>query len=238
MSEYTRPSIEPVEFRDADGEVIDYGNRWAAFDGTPPEDSYSVDDHPERFAPLHTVASALIDHLVATYDVDVEEGAGVDSDGMPPEQVARAVRLAPRSSTSAPLTIVFTDYPAVRLQAGVLFSTVFPSCGCNACDERWDHGADELEWQTLAIAGGGFSERVSAPRMPKLSHDRRGGWVMSMGQTVSYQLRHPDGVGEQGGESPAKDVPKDRLAAAQSRLADVAAVSPDGSWQAWPRKKL
>ena len=44
--------------------VIEYGNRWASRGGTPPEDSYSVDEHPERFAPLHTVAAALIDYLV------------------------------------------------------------------------------------------------------------------------------------------------------------------------------
>lgn len=36
--------------RDTDGQVIDYGNRWGG--GSPPEDGYSVETHPERFAPL------------------------------------------------------------------------------------------------------------------------------------------------------------------------------------------
>src|SRR5690625_4141229 len=77
MGGYVRPSVESVEFRDDDGNIIDYGNRWASRGGIPPEDSYSVDGHPERFAPLHTIAAALIDYLVSTYEVDVEEGPHV-----------------------------------------------------------------------------------------------------------------------------------------------------------------
>ena len=106
MSEYTRPQIESVEFRDDDGNVIEYGNRWASRGGTPPEDSYSVDEHPERFAPLHTVAAALIDYLVSNYEVDVEEGRHV-TDGLLPaptvEETVRAERLTPREQACAPL---------------------------------------------------------------------------------------------------------------------------------------
>src|SRR5690625_1937716 len=99
MSGYVRPSVESVEFRDDDGNIIDYGNRWASRGGTPPGDSYSVDDHPERFAPLHIVAAALIDYLASTYEVDVEEGHHV-TDGLlhapTAEETVRAVRLTPR----------------------------------------------------------------------------------------------------------------------------------------------
>ena len=38
----------------------------------PPEDTYSVTRHPERFAPLLEVARALREYLVATYDVTVD----------------------------------------------------------------------------------------------------------------------------------------------------------------------
>lgn len=68
---YARPEIPVQVFRDAAGQIIEYGNRWGA--GAPPEDSYSVDTHPERFAPLHTVAEALIAHLTAGYDTAVSE---------------------------------------------------------------------------------------------------------------------------------------------------------------------
>lgn len=57
VSPYLRPTIESPIFLDAEGQVIDYGNRWG---GSPPEDTYSVDTHPERFAPIHAIADALI----------------------------------------------------------------------------------------------------------------------------------------------------------------------------------
>jgi|GEM_PF-4358317 len=62
----TRSYIKPVELRDSNGNTIDYGNRWVSFDGFPPETSYSVIEHPERFVPLHLVAAALIDYLAAS----------------------------------------------------------------------------------------------------------------------------------------------------------------------------
>ena len=66
MSSYVRPLIEAPVFRDADGAVINYGSRWH---GSPPEDTYSVDTHPERFAPLHVVADALIGLFVLAVGV-------------------------------------------------------------------------------------------------------------------------------------------------------------------------
>ena len=95
VSSYTRPSIDTPVFRDVGGQVIDYGNRWS---GSPPEDTYSVDTHPERFAPVHTVADALIDHLRDTYDVVVEEGEEMAADLLHPafHDVVRAVRIRPR----------------------------------------------------------------------------------------------------------------------------------------------
>lgn len=236
MREYTRPYVEPVEFRDDEGNVIDYGNRWAGL-GTPPEDSYSVVDHPERFAPLHAVAEALIDYLVSRYEVDVEEGHHVTVDvqhAPTAKETVRAVRLTPRNDACAPLVFVLTNHPAVRLHAGTLFRTVYPSCGCNACDEKWDDAAEELEWQTFAIVGGGFAEEVSEPRRAKWTYDRGRGLVKGMGQTVSYRLRSLDGGSDRSGQSRAEDVPPALLESARIKLDAVAAVSPDGNWQSWP----
>lgn len=239
MSEYTRPQIESVEFRDDDGNIIDYGNRWASRGGTPPEDSYSVDEHPERFAPLHTVAAALIDYLVSHYDVDVEEGHHVTIGLLhapTAEETVRAVRLTPRSYACAPLVIVLTSYPALRVHAGTLFREFYPSCGCNACDERWDDVADELEGQVFAIVGGGFGEEVSEPQRAKWSYDRGRGLVKGMGQAVTYRLRSLDGGGQRSGQSRAEDVPAELLKSARATLDAVAAVSTDGNWLPWPPK--
>lgn len=60
-------------FRDRDGAVISYGSRWRR-EGPPPE-TYSQVSHSERFAPLHLVADAFIEHLQGNYDVDVNWNA-------------------------------------------------------------------------------------------------------------------------------------------------------------------
>ncbi|WP_091186328.1 DUF6226 family protein [Paramicrobacterium humi] len=240
MTEYARPYVEPMVFRDDSGAVIEHGNHWADRGGTPPEDSYSVVSHPERFAPLHTVATALIDHLASTYDVGVEEGHHVTLDLLHPpaaDETVRAVRLTPCDDACAPVVIVLTDFPGVRVFAGVLFSAVYPSCGCNACDERWDTVADELEWETFAIAGGGLTEEVSEPRRAKWTYDSGHGFVKGMGQTVSYRLRALDGESERSGQSRAEDVPARMLASARAKLDAVTATSPGGNWLPWSTRR-
>lgn len=241
MTEYSRPFLEPMVCRDQSGEIIDYGNRWADLDGTPPEDSYSVISHPERFAPLHTVAEALIEYLVDTYDVSLKEGHAVTAGLLYPptaEETVRAVRLTPIDEACAPLVVVLTDFPGVSLYAGGLFSRRFPSCGCDACDERWEEVADELEQCTFTIVGGGFSEEVSRPRRAKWGYERGLGLVKGMGQTVSYRLRGIDGESEESGQSRAEDVPPRLLKNARTKLDEVATVSADGNWLPWPTRTL
>lgn len=236
MTDYSRPDVEPRVFRDDLGGVIEYGNHWADRGGTPPDDSYSVVSHPERFAPLHIVAEALIDHLVSTYEVRVEEGYGVTGHLLHPpsdDETVRAVRLTPSDEASAPLVIVLTNLPGVRVYAGVLFSERYPSCACNACDERWDAVADELEWQTFAITGGGFTEEVSEPRPAKWSYDRGHGFVEGMGQTVSYRLRSLDGGSERSGQSRAEAIPAAQLKNSRAKLDAVAAISAESNWLPW-----
>lgn len=226
MPEYKRPHIDPLEFRDAGGNIIDYGNRWAHLEG-PPEDSYSVEEHPERFAPLYEIADALIDHLAETYEADIEEGVHV-TQGLehppPATEIKRAVRFSPKTPGGAPLVIILTTYPAVRIYAGCFFTTSYPSCGCNACDERWNESADEFEWQLFAIIGGGFSEVVSEPRRPKWSFEWGRGLTQGMGQTISHRLRALDGSSEVSGASRVESVPPARLEEAQNTLRQVAAL--------------
>lgn len=126
MSSYVRPLIEAPVFRDADGAVINYGSRWH---GSPPEDTYSVDTHPERFAPLHVVADALIAHLRETYDVEVDEGVEVAADLLRPafHDVVCAVRIRPNDPKCASLTLVFTAYPGIYMHAGLIARLPRPS---------------------------------------------------------------------------------------------------------------
>ncbi|MCR2809265.1 MULTISPECIES: DUF6226 family protein [unclassified Microbacterium] len=211
MSSYVRPSIDAPVFRDADGEVIDYGNRWA---GSPPEDTYSVETHPERFAPLHAVADALIAHLRETYDVEVDDGAETAADLLRPayHDVVRAVRIRPKDPASASLTLVFTAYPGISMHAGLLNDFQYPVCGCDACDSNWEGEADDLERQVLAVVTGHYRESITHGIRP---------WV-------EHSFSYPDGGGR-GGRSLAQDIPAARVKAAEPILRNL----PDG-WAAWP----
>lgn len=214
MSSYQRPRIDALVFCDKDGRVIDYGNRWAG--GSPPEDTYSVDSHPERFAPLHTVANALITHLCDTYEVEAEEGGEVAGDLLHPPvlDVVRAVRVRPNDPTCASLTFVFTAYPGIYVHAGLLNDFHYPVCGCDACDSSWEAEADDLEQQVHAVVTGHYREII----------ERRLG-----GPWVRYSFTYADGAGRSGG-SLANDIAAERLTAAKRILRTVS----DG-WSGWPR---
>lgn len=197
MPPYVRPVIADVVVRDDEGQVIPFGERWE--DG-PPDDTYSVTSHLERFAPLHTVADALIAHLVETYDVELTEGPevvaavaaerAVERGSAPmakPDEdfLVRVVRLVPRGVHGAPLTFLFTNFPGVLLRAGLMQEFAYPSCGCDACDETWEGGADDLEETALGIVEGTFREFVRlAPSMwsgftletPNGSQESRARW--------------------------------------------------------------
>ena len=205
-----RPWIDPPVFLDAAGEVIDYGNRWP---GSPPEDTYSVDTHSERFAPIHAVADALIAHLRNAYDVEVIESPSVIEDLLRPSffDVTKAVRIRPNSPTCAALTFVFTAYPGLYLHAGLLHDFHYPVCGCDACDSTWIAEAERLEHHVLAVATGRFRESVERGSHP---------WV-------EHVFIYPDGASS--GRSRAQDLPVDRLEHARLLLRERT----DG-WESWP----
>ena len=211
MSSYVRPLIEAPVFRDADGAVINYGSRWH---GSPPEDTYSVDTHPERFAPLHVVADALIAHLRETYDVEVDEGVEVAADLLRPafHDVVRAVRIRPNDPKCASLTLVFTAYPGIYMHAGLLHDFHYPVCGCDACDSNWEAEADQLEQRVFATVSGNYRETIERGLRP---------WV-------DYAFTYPDGASS--GKSRSQDLPAQRLKDAKPVLRDL----PVG-WNHWPR---
>ena len=211
MTSYVRPSIAAPEFRDSNGEVIDYGHRW---DGSPPENTYSVDTHPERFAPLHAVSDALFAHLRDTYDVDIDEGAEVAAALLHPNyhDVVRAIRIRPNDPACASLTLVFTAYPGIYMHAGLLNDFHYPVCGCDACDSNWQAEADDLERQVLRIAAGHYRETI----------ERRG-----LDPWVGYSFTHTDGATS--GGSREQGLSLEHFNAAESILRMV----PEG-WSAWP----
>lgn len=209
MRTYRRPEIDAPVFRDAAGEVIDYGNRWS---GSPPQGTYSVDTHPERFEPLHTVTEAVIDHLRVTFDVETSV-AEVTADPVNPRiETLQSVRLVPADPRCAPLGFVFTAYPGIVVHAGLLHSFAYPPCGCDACDESWERQAAELEADVLAVVAGDYQESV------RLGHEP---WV-------GYSITTPDG-GRSSSVLVEEDL--DRLVAAEPVLRELG-----GPWAPWPQR--
>lgn len=209
MAPYVRPAIPAQEFRDGAGVVIPYGERWG-MDG-PPNDTYSVQAHPERFQPLHDIARALIEYLEKTYDVTAsEEPSHLEAfpDGY---LIANtAVRLTPDNAAAAPLTIAFTADPRVVIQSGALVVEPFPVCGCDACDDTWESAADRLEETVFAVIGGGLTESVSGLRRRTFS------FVLTREHGASSGLIGP------GGFTP------ERLNSARAALRALG-----GSWAPW-----
>ncbi|BDV29376.1 DUF6226 family protein [Microbacterium terricola] len=78
MTQYARPAIPDTVYRDEGGEPIDYGHRWG--EESPSQDAYSRTSNLERFAPLHTVAEALIGWASRTFDIVVERDLDVAAD--------------------------------------------------------------------------------------------------------------------------------------------------------------
>jgi len=211
MEPYVRPAIPAQEFRDAEGNVIPYGERWGT-DG-PPDDTYTVLTHPERFQPLHDVARALIGYLERAYDVTVSEDPALLADLS--ERYVRAnaaTRLTPANPRAASITVVFTDLPGIVLMAGVLLEEPLPVCGCDACDDSAEALADDLEWRVFAVVEGGFAERVTRGLRTRVSH----------------RFERSDGY--RGGEGlAAAGTTRKKMSAARARLAPL----DGGRWEPW-----
>jgi hypothetical protein len=206
-SGYRRPPLPEQVFRTTDGTPIRYGRRWS---GSPPQDTYSVVTHPERFAPLADVADALLAHLAGTFDVTVTGLTPQDTaDRFPGYGAIRAVEVVPRSADGAPLALGWTGFPGVGVRAGALSLWPVPVCGCDACDESLESAVDELESVVLAVPDGRFGESL------------QGDWV-------EHTLVGPEGEFSRSGRGLVEERDRARLPAVQERLAALGA-----GWQPW-----
>ena len=216
-SGYARPAVAPPVILDDAGVPIPFGTRWGG--NLPPESLYSVDRHPERFAPLLSVADALIAHLRRIYDVSVDT-SGAFPDREPKDlgsirddiAVRRVVRLAPSRMDAAPLTFVYTEYPSVELEAGAFLVSRFPDCGCEACDEDWSSVADKLEEAVFAVVNGAFTETLS-------------------GRWLTTRLGRSDGESRYGCRVKDLRYSPSYIAKARRTLKPLTA-----GWQPWPRR--
>ncbi|MDR1431400.1 MAG: DUF6226 family protein [Propionibacteriaceae bacterium] len=164
VPDYTRPPLDVPVYYDSAGAAIPYGQRWD-FGSGPPEDTYSVTAHPQRFAPLVAVAEALIRYLDQTYAVTISDGLEhLSAFERPNELTTRAVQVTPLLETALPLTFAFTSFPGVVLRSGFFSEETFPSCGCDACDDDLADCAEKLENAALGAATGLLRESVEKRR--------------------------------------------------------------------------
>lgn len=137
---FVMPPLPAGRWLDADRREIPFGDRWGT--GQPPEDAYSRVTHPERYAPLHDVADALVAHLLAEYDCVAEE------DATAPHEL-RAVRLRPAGGQG--FRLAWTDFPGVCAGLGGEVDEAAPLCGCDACDESLERAAAQFCDRVLAF---------------------------------------------------------------------------------------
>ena len=139
------------------------GNRWG-IEG-PPEEAYSRVTNPERFQPLHTAATELLDRLEREFAVERLEVHDVDDELARIRLACPPVRLVPHDPQAAPIVVAFTDFPGLHLRFGSWRTEPFPNCGCDACDEMPDGSIEHMTRMVEAVVSGGFRESIQVPRL-------------------------------------------------------------------------
>jgi hypothetical protein len=138
------------------------GHRWAA-EG-PPLEAYSRVTNPERFASLHDFAAELMDRLELEFDVERTEGSGLDTELEEGCKLARpSVTLVPRDTGAAPVVIVFSAFPGLRVRFGRWCTSAFPTCRCDACDETVESETERLKSLLDNLTAGRFREAIRIP---------------------------------------------------------------------------
>ncbi|MET8147348.1 DUF6226 family protein [Actinoplanes sp. NPDC049668] len=114
---------------------------------------------PGRYHVVQEAAEALLDELTEGYVVGRREGkepVGTEADA----EIARTIRLIPRSPAAGPLSIALTEFPGVVLRLGRWFYEPLPECGCDDCDEDPEELVTALRRLVAAHVEGGLWERV------------------------------------------------------------------------------
>lgn len=150
----------------------------------PPEEAYGRVTNPERFAPLIPAAEDLVADLEHRFDVIVTRSAAPPSKSRTVEMM-ELVRITPVSAAQAPLTITFTSFPGLYLDAGAWVHIALPACGCDACDEDAENGVRALAEYSEALIAGKLSERITGRFRPILEHAWEGdSWSRSCRATL------------------------------------------------------
>ena len=139
----------------------------------PPDEAYSRVTNPERFAPLHEFADALLNRLEAEFAVERVEDYGLDPELKTLELARPSVRLTPEDADAAPVLFKFTTFPSLMVRCGRWYTEPFPDCGCDACDETAEVAAEQLELLVDDVTAGRFREEIVLPTVGDAWHSRK-----------------------------------------------------------------
>jgi hypothetical protein len=138
------------------------GHRWGA-EG-PPLQAYSRVTNPERFASLHDAAAELLDRFELEFDCKRTEGYGLDPELEEGFKLARpSVAVVPRDVAAAPIVVVFSAFPGLRVRFGNWCMVAFPACGCDACDEMAESETKRLSSLIENVTAGRYRESIQIP---------------------------------------------------------------------------
>jgi len=127
----------------------------------PPLEAYSRVTNPQRFASLHDAAASTLDRLERDFDVERKDAYGFDPELDEGCTLSRpGVALLPRDPAAAPLRLVFTAFPGLRLRLGRWYTVAFPACGCDACDETAESEIERLHSLIDNLTAGRFREAI------------------------------------------------------------------------------
>ncbi len=127
--------------------------------GPPDEGAYGRVTNPERFQAVADAANAMIDELVATFDVEARVGSSAVDFPNWPDGSAETIRLVP--AVGAPLAILITDFPGVLVRFGARGREAFPGCGCDACDEQPQEVVARMHQLVDAAVEGRYEETLT-----------------------------------------------------------------------------
>ena len=181
--------------------------------------AYSRVTNPERFLPLQTAMLAIIDRLESDFEVESAEGFGFDEKLARGLDLARVdVRLIPKDPGAAPISVVFTAFPGLRIRFGRWYIEPFPVCGCDACDESAEDEIERLTDMVDDVTAGRFREAIELPLLSFMG----AGWV-------DTRFWSPDG---------RRRRHRSRVDRRRAREMSGGRHRLDLNWKPWPRRQL
>lgn len=127
----------------------------------PPDEAYGRVTNPDRFEPVVAAARRLVEQLSSDYQVTVDSRVGGFRIGSHDwgEPDSETVDVTP--DAGAPISIVFTNFPAVFIRFGEWEAQAFPPCGCDACDEDPDWVVEQMGELVGSVVDGRFEEQLT-----------------------------------------------------------------------------